>query len=55
MSKIKCEWISIIVGYSSLFYLKKILDNNINGCKDSNTLDRENIADDKLSLSKVNE
>lgn len=41
MSKKKCEWISIIIGYSSLFYLKKLYDNNIkNGSKDSNTMDR---------------
>tara|TARA_R110001592_G_scaffold102372_1_gene289136 strand:+ start:342 stop:503 length:162 start_codon:yes stop_codon:yes gene_type:complete len=51
----KCEWISIIVGYSSLFYLKKILDNNINAYKYSNTMDRKNDADDKSPLSKVND
>ena len=51
----RSELIIIIVGYSSLYYLKNLYSNNINGCKDSNTLDRENIADDKLSLSKVNE
>ena len=49
------EFIIIIVGYFSLFYLKKILDNNINGCKDPNTLDRKNDADDKSSLSKIND
>ena len=28
MSKNKCEWITIIIGYSSLFYFKKLYNDN---------------------------
>lgn len=30
MSKNKCEWVCIVIGYSSLYTLKKIYTKNIN-------------------------
>ena len=51
----RTEWIFIILGYSSLYYLKNLYLNNINGSENTNIMDRSINAYDKSPLSKVNE